>query len=102
MFHSTSLILDADDTVIAGMYDAIPVVEFCGAGGSLRVHVPHETPEQATTWLRSLAVAAEELAEQIELDSPGVALAKRHMAEAMAAAGIGANPDSHEWLGMSR
>jgi hypothetical protein len=91
MYHSIGIIPDADDNIVAEMSGTIPVVEFRGVvGGYVSVHVPHETPEQATEWLRRLAVVAEELAEQVELSANrGLALAERHIAEAKAAAGIG-------------
>jgi uncharacterized protein (DUF1684 family) len=92
MYHSIGIIPAADDSVDAEMHDTIPIIRFSGRGGYVALHVPHETPEQATAWLRHLAVVADELAEQVELSANrGLALAERHIAEAKAAAGIGAS-----------
>jgi hypothetical protein len=90
MYHTASIIPDPADAVEVDLHD-IPVIRFRGIGGDLSIHVPHETPEQAIAWLRRLAVAAEELAEQVELlDRPGLALAEQYIGEMKAAAGIGA------------
>lgn len=59
--------------------------------GDVSIYPPVDDP---AAWLRNLSAACDDLAEQVELaarptPSPGAALAEKHMAEAMAAAGIG-------------
>jgi Mlc titration factor MtfA (ptsG expression regulator) len=81
---------------LTGSDDDIPVIEFARGSGdhwqraSIALHF--DDPAEQVAWLRGVAAAVEELAEQVEQrhgDSPGIALAKRHIAEAKAAAGIG-------------
>jgi hypothetical protein len=80
---------------LTGSDDDIPVIEFARGGdhwqrASIALHF--DGPAEQVAWLRGVAADVEDLAERIEqrhADSPGIALAKRHIAEAKAAAGIG-------------